>query len=138
MDIRYNREERSYIATERIGSQTMKMEMMEWDYNEGSNTVYYNVSVCIYNKRKHYERNFNEARITGNNPIATIAVGLKMYKELEKTVCESAENRNWNVVFLVRWEDNRRRNAYEKLLVRYGYKIDKYDNTKVLIKRISR
>lgn len=138
MNIHYDRESCAYIATERIGAQTMKMEMTEISYNYSTRTVYYNVSVCIYNKRKHYNRNFDEVRVTGKNPLATIVTGLKMYKALEKEVCESIENRKWNVCFLVHWEDNRRRNAYEKLLTRYGYHMGVYDNTKMLIKQVNR
>lgn len=136
MDIRYNREECAYIATERIGTQTMKMEMMEIDYNEKHNILYYNISVCVYNKRKHYDRNFNEVRITGTNPMATVATGIKLYKALEKEVCGDPSNKGWNIYFLAHWADNRRRKAYEQLLTRYGYKMDVYDGKKMLIKKV--
>ena len=137
MNIQYNRKESAYIATEHIGTQTMKMEIMEIDYNEKRKIVYYNISVCVYNKRKHYDRNFNEVRITGLNPIATVATGIQLYKALEKIVCDDYVNNDWNIYFLVHWEDNRRRRTYERLLTRYGYKMDVYNGKKMLIKKIT-
>ena len=67
MEVQYDRENEWYIVKEKIDNQTFFMEFQLYD--ETDDTLYFNICMGIYNKRKHAERNENEARMTGLNPI---------------------------------------------------------------------
>lgn len=107
-----------FYVKERIGTQTFYMEFSVCD--ETADTVYINVCVALYNKRTQAALNERNKVITGKDPIKTVSVGMKAYSMLEKEVLECYIHQK-NVCFMVWWTDNRRREAYSKVLSKKGY-----------------
>ena len=122
-----------YIDTP-IGNQTLHMEfgMSDWTMD----TIWFNVYMTLYNKKKQIKSNENHIKMTGANPMKTVAAALKAFKELEKEVLYSY-NHKYNIIVYCNWLDNRRRDAYYKVLSRWGYRYgrDPIDGTKWIFKK---
>lgn len=114
-----------------IENQTLRLgiQLMEETYE----TVYGNIYVSVYNKRKH--RDYNEDNIlwTGRNPIQTVFYGMRAFKELEKAALEKW-NKTYKVILFCDWLDRRRRDVYYKFLSRRGYRYDRLGGKKVIMK----
>lgn len=71
--------------------------------------------------------------ITGQNPFKNAVIGLRMFEAMEKKTVEDFSCQN--IVIFCSWLDKRRREAYEKILMRRGYKYGVIDGEKILMKR---
>lgn len=134
MEVKYDRENERYIVKEKIDNQTFFMEFQIFD--ETDDTIYFNICMGIYNKRKHVGRNENEARITGLNPVKTVCVAIKAFDLLEKEVIERRPSKRKHISCV--WVDNRRRDVYYKFLSKRGYQYGKLDNYKCIYKIIEK
>jgi len=119
---------------EKIGNQTLLLAAQELHHT--SDTYYWNLWLTLANKRS--QRAFNEEHIllTGVNPFLTYKVAIRLLQYLEKNVCK--EYKQYNHQFIAHWVDNRRRDAYIKVLSKFGYKIGQYKGQKRLIKTIKK
>ena len=108
----------SFYVEEKIDNQTFRMEFE--NVGETLDTIYFNIAVSVYNKRKHQDANEQLIKITGKNPMATAMMAIKAFKMLEKS-CNEYYNKNYNTFFYACWIDNRRRQVYEKFLTKFGY-----------------
>ena len=117
-----------------IENQTLHiaMEMSNWNMD----TVWFNVYMTLYNKRSHINTNESNIKMTGANPLKTIVIARKAFKRLEQEVLLSF-NRKYNVVIHCSWLDNRRRDAYYRVLSKWGYRYgkDPYDGTKWIFRK---
>lgn len=115
-----------------IDNQTFEMSMR--CYKRTSDSMYYYVSLEVYNKRKQRATNENKKLVTGLNPHATITEARKAFHLLENNVLE-AYNKHYNIIILVEWTDNKRRDIYYRYLSRYGYDYNTLFGSKVLMKK---
>lgn len=122
--------DRMYVRHKLSNGQTLHLEMSV--YNKNEETIQWNIAVGVYSKRKHASQNEDLKRITGKNPFETVAVGLKAFKMLESAVRTQYANRN-HIIFCT-WVDNRRRDAYYKILHRWGYDWGVIDSFKCIMK----
>lgn len=129
MEVQFSKEDRTYYIKEKIDNQTFEMQFQ--GYEETDDTIYFNICMGLYNKRKHMARNENEVRITGANPEKTIAVAIRAFEMLEKEVCERYRKR---IHISCWWTDNRRRDIYYKFLSKRGYQYGKLGNYKCIYK----
>ena len=116
---------------EKIGNQTffLKMEL----YDETLDTLYYNIHMGVYSKRKHAVENELNARMTGLNPIQVVIFARKAFVALEEYLVDKCINSH-NVHISCNWVDNRRRDAYYKFLSKRGYEYGRMDNRKIIYK----
>ena len=122
-----------YRCREKIGKQTLELRFYEYWYDYDTNTVYFSIMLSVHNKRKHLERDMGNKAITGQNPFKNAVIGLRMFEAMEKKTVEDFSYQN--IVIFCSWLDKRRREAYEKILMRRGYKYGVIDGEKVLMKR---
>ena len=133
MEVHYDYSTKSYQIKERISNgQTLFMWFQFLE--ETKNGAYYNVALAIYNKRKHASRNEEEKCITGLSPFETVSVALKAFRLLENEVWQNCALKNRPMNLIVNWVDNRRRDAYNRVLSKKGFYYTNYRGEKVLYK----
>ena len=130
MEVVYDRENEWYIVKEKIDNQTFFMEFQIYDRTD--DTIYFNICMGVYNKRKHADHNENEARMTGQNPIKTVITAMRAFDLLEKEVINSYKGHRKHISCC--WVDNRRRDAYYRFLSKRGYQYGKIGNMKCIYK----
>lgn len=127
-----------YIIDYPIGKQTFHMafELVETD-EIVQTTKYYNIWINLYTKRKDMIRNENLHLSTGLNPIQTVIIARNCFEALQDAVIQQMRFSKKDVVIYCHWVDNRRRDAYYKVLSRYGYKYGNVPNepNKVIMKK---
>ena len=130
MEAYYDRDT-GYIVKEKMSNgQTFYMAFE--DLEETEDTIYWNICLSVYSKRKHIEINENEVRITGKNPMESVVMALKAFKILEETILKRYPFHT-NIIYCT-WVDNRRRNAYYKFLSKKGYEYGRLEGKKVIMK----
>jgi hypothetical protein len=139
-DIYYCHEERTYQLKRIVGNQTIYMEFSEIELDRNAfvrnDCRYYNVCLTIYNKSKDMYTNMDKHLSTGKDPIRNFIIARKMFDALEAKVVQSAIAHNQDVAIVIHWEDNRRRDAYYKVLSRKGYRYATMPwGTKVIMKK---
>lgn len=128
-----NQRERDYRVREKL-STGQTLELMFKCLEEHKGTLYYNISLSVYSKRKHADKNEDEKKITGKNPLETALVGRRAFREVEEYIISECMAKGFNVVFEVFWTDSRRRDAYYRVLSKYGYHYGMRGNVKCLEK----
>lgn len=134
MEVQYDNENEWFIVKEKIDNQTFFMEFQLYD--ESGDTLYYNICMGLYNKRKHAARNEDEKRITGLNPMKTMFVAKKAFELLEQAVIESDPAMRKHIS--CGWVDNRRRDAYYRFLSKRGYQYGRIGTCKCIYKIIEK
>lgn len=114
-----------------IENQTLRMGIQLDEYTD--TTIYGNIYISLYNKRKHSAHNEDNIIMTGLNPFKTIYYGIKAFKLLEDAALQGYNDR-FKVVIYCSWVDNRRRDAYYKFLSKRGYRYDRLFGNKVIMK----
>ena len=136
MDILWDREEYAYIAKEKLSNgQTLFMMFQELEDTK-LDYLNYNVVVGVYTKRKSAGYNEENALITGHSPWESAIKGIKMFDEMEKHVIQEAQEEGKGINIYVHWVNNRRRDAYYKVLSKRGYSYCMFEGIKHLVKRI--
>lgn len=110
-------------------NQTIRIEFRETYHNQ---KYYYDVYLEIVHKKKAKADNFN--KITGKDGVISLLWGKQKIKEFEELIKSQTDGKE-SIIIIV-WDDNRRRNVYERGLKNIGYKFEKIFNKKVLCKRI--
>lgn len=132
MNVKYDYENRTYYIKEKIHNQTMIMQFEECD---GSlDMVYYNVVLGVYNKRKHAQKNEDNAIITGKYPFETVVKATRAFNLLEQEVIKENKFYDKKIMIMISWVDNRRRDIYYKYLSKRGYKYEIVDGQKFICK----
>lgn len=131
----------SYIAKCRMPSgmttEISFLGCMTWGY---SNEIRYDcpiefhISLHVYKKRK--DKAFDFMKNTGKDGLATLLFARKAIVAFESFVEEKTYHYK-DIFIVVGWEDNRRRNVYERGLKSLGFEFGMLDNKKHLIKKIS-
>lgn len=121
-----------------IGNQTFHMEFQLLDNEQiVPTTKYYNIWINLYNKRKDMSRNEDLHISTGLNPMQTVIVARNCFEALQEEVIQNMKIDKKDVVIYCHWVDNRRRDAYYKILSKYGYRYGNIPNEtcKVIMKK---
>ena len=132
MNVKYDYENRTYYIKEKIHNQTMIMQFEECD--RSLDMVYYNVVLGVYNKRKHAQKNEDNAIITGKYPFETVAKAARAFNLLEQEVIKENKFYDKKIMIMISWVDNRCRDIYYKYLSKRGYKYEIVDGQKFICK----
>ena len=115
---------------EKIGEYTVQVDFT--DYSERNDRFEWFVSLCVYKKRKHRSRNFDEFRATTSNGIKNLLFAKKCIKEFQE-YCKTELRQDCEHWLIVQWTDNRRRKVYERGLNNLGFETTSYDGAKSLV-----
>jgi hypothetical protein len=132
MNVKYDYKNRTYYIKEKIHNQTMIMQFEECD--RSLDMIYYNVVLGVYNKRKHAQKNEDNAIVTGKYPFETVANAVRAFNLLEQEVIKENKFYDKKVMIMISWVDNRRRDIYYKYLSKRGYKYEVVDGQKFICK----
>lgn len=130
-EIKWNGYDDEYYVNIPIDNQTLYMafQLNDWSYD----TVYINVCLGVFNKRKHKDYNEDHVLMTGLNPLATAILARKAFRMLEKETLDWF-NRDRRVIIYCTWLDNVRRDIYYKVLSKMGYRFGTLNGQKVIMK----
>ena len=130
-EIKWNGYDDEYYVNIPIDNQTLYMafQLNDWSYD----TIYINVCLSVFNKRKHKDYNEDHILITGLNPLATAILARRAFKMLEKETLDWF-NRDRRVIIYCTWLDNVRRDIYYKVLSKMGYRFGTLNGQKVIMK----
>jgi len=136
----YDRESDQYYQRRRVGNQTIELGMNCTDWIEENKESWWNIFLTIYNKRKDAFTNMDKKVITGQNPFATFATARDMFYDVEAEVLkrELEYGHSNKVVIFCTWVDNRRRDAYYRVLNKHGYDWGKCSGGKCIMKTFTR
>ena len=106
------------------------------EMSEFSERTWWNIALSIYNKSKDMFTNMDDKKITGIDPIRNFIVARKMFDALEAAVIEDAVRHKRDIYIFTHWVDNRRRDAYYRVLSKKGYRYGTAPwATKVIMKK---
>ena len=128
----WNNEKHEYYLDIPIENQTFHMAFQETHWTPDS--VYFNIYMTLYTKRKHINKNEELIKSTGLNPLQTIVVARKCFEILEKIILNEFDY--LNIVITCDWLDKQRREIYHKFLSKKGYRygLHPFYKNKCLIK----
>ena len=132
MNVKYDYKNHTYYIKEKIYNQTMIMQFEECD--RSLDMIYYNVVLGVYNKRKHAQKNEDNAIVTGKYPFETVAKAVRAFNLLEQEVIKENKFYNRKIMIMISWVDNRRKDIYYKYLSKRGYKYEVVDGQKFICK----
>lgn len=132
MNVKYDYQNRTYYIKEKIHNQTIIMQFEECD--RSLDMTYYNVVLGVYNKRKHAQKNEDNAIVTGKYPFETVAKAVRAFNLLEQEVIKENKFYNRKIMIMISWVDNRRIDIYYKYLSKRGYKYEVVDGQKFICK----
>lgn len=133
MEVQYNYINDEYFVEEKYDGQIYHMSFYGGTNNK-EDLAAFGVYLYITSKRKH-EPNFeNEIQETGKHPFYSVKWAIKAFNQLEQEVLNEELEKYKKVIIFVRWIDNRRRDAYYKILNRKGYEYNFYNGKKCIAK----
>lgn len=134
MKVEYDVDKQEYYIKEKINNQTFYMAFQE-EY--GTDVVYYNVYMTLYNKRKHTDKNENAVLMTGKNPFKTVVTARKAFNLLEEEVVKENCRYGYTTCVYATWLDTKRKHAYHRILSKKGYEYTKHpeDNGLCIMKK---
>lgn len=123
MAVEYREEEDTYFERRRVDNQTIELGINYYDENIHDRHSYWNIYITVFNKRKDMYSNMDKKIITGKNPFKTFAAAREMFYNVEAYLLDhELVNGGFDeVTIFCTWVDNRRRDAYYKVLHRMGY-----------------
>ena len=136
MAVEYRAEDDTYFERRRVGNQTIELGMNYYDENIHDRKSWWNVYITIFNKRKDMYTNMDKKVITGKNPFATVIAAREMFSNVEAYLLdhELVHGGFDEITIFCTWVDNRRRDAYYKVLSRMGYDWGRIDKEKCIMK----
>ena len=140
MEVRFRFDDcgyREYYIEERIDNQSLLMAFQEVNDGDVDDTIYFNVYLVISSKRKHRIQNESNKIITGKNPIQDVIIARKGFDAIESDILKDWSKKK-DIVIYCHWIDNRRRDAYYKILSKKGYTYQNINGKKVIAKRFKR
>lgn len=136
MAVEYREEDDTYFERRKVGNQTIELGMNYYDKNIHDRKSWWNVYITIFNKRKDMYTNIDKKIITGKNPFATVIAAREMFSNVEAYLLdhELVHGNFDEITIFCTWVDNRRRDAYYKILSRIGYDWGRVDKEKCIMK----
>ena len=136
----YDPESDQYYQRRRVDNQTIELGMNCTDWVEENKESWWNIFLTIYNKRKDAFTNMDKKVITGKNPFETFITARDMFCDVEAELLkrELVYGRSNKIVIFCTWVDNRRRDAYYRVLHKYGYDWGKCSGGKCIMKTFTK
>lgn len=136
MAVEYREEDDTYFERRKIDNQTIELGINYYDDNLHDRKSWWNVYITVFNKRKDMYSNMDKKIITGKNPIATALAAREMFYNVEAYLLdhELVHGPYDEITIFCTWVDNRRRDAYYKVLHRMGYDWGTIDGEKCIMK----
>ncbi len=136
MAVEYRAEDDTYFERRKVGNQTIELGMNYYDENIHDRKSWWNVYITVFNKRKDMYTNMDKKVITGKNPFATVVAAREMFSNVEAYLLdhELVHGGFDEITIFCTWVDNRRRDAYYKVLSRMGYDWGRVDKEKCIMK----
>lgn len=131
LEVQWDYDEYEYYVIVPIGKQKLKVAINF--YHRSDTTMYGNIYIQLYTKRKHRRYEMDNCIMTGLNPIQTVSYGIRAFKLLEDAALRGY-NDNYNVILSCGWTSNTRRDAYYSFLSKRGYRFDNLFGEKVIMK----
>lgn len=126
-----------FVKVKLPNGQTLRIDFQEL---QGDGIYEYNVCLIIYTKRKQLQDDRLYCKSTGKYGIKTLLVARDIILEFEKYIKDKIAPNKFHkdnkYYVIVGWDNNRRRNVYERGLKKYGYQYTYDDGYKHLKKRI--
>lgn len=110
--------------------QTVRLELQGDDFGD---VIYFNIYLSIAHKRKNIYNTY--LQLNGKDGIHTLIWTKKKLMDFEEQI---KGDFNEKIIIYCTWDDNRRRNVYERGLIDIGYKIGDIGFGKCLYKIINR
>jgi len=119
----YDEESDTYYQRRRVDNQTIELGMNCTYYSKGEEVSWFNIYITIFNKRKDMYDNMDKKIITGQNPFKNFVTAHDMFYDVEAALLqrELVKKGIDKVIIFCTWVDNRRRDAYYRVLSRHGY-----------------
>ena len=136
MAVEYRAEDDTYFERRRVDNQTIELGINYHDESIHDRHSYWNIYVTVFNKRKDMYSNMDKKIITGKNPFATVIAAREMFSNVEAYLldCELVHGGFDKITIFCTWVDNRRRDAYYKVLSRMGYDWGRIGKEKCIMK----
>jgi len=136
MAVEYRAEDDTYFERRKVGNQTIELGINYYDENIHDRKSWWNIYITIFNKRKDMYSNMDKKVITGKNPFATVIAAREMFSNVEAYLLdhELVHGGFDEVTIFCTWVDNRRRDAYYRVLSRMGYDWGRIDKEKCIMK----
>ena len=136
MNVEYREEDYTYYQRCKVDNQTIELGINFYEESLTNRKSYWNVYLTVFNKRKDMFSNMDKKIITGKNPIATFVTARRMFKNVEREVVkhELINGEYDEIAIFATWVDNRRRDAYYKVLHKMGYDWGVIGKEKCIIK----
>ncbi len=136
MAVEYRAEDDTYFERRKVGNQTIELGINYYDENIHDRKSWWNIYITIFNKRKDMYSNMDKKVITGKNPFATVIAAREMFSNVEAYLLdhELVHGGFDEVTIFCTWVDNRRRDAYYKVLSRIGYDWGRIGKEKCIMK----
>ena len=136
----YDKESDQYYQRRRVGNQTVELGMNCTDWVPENKETWWNIFLLVSNKRKNGFTNMDKKLITGKNPFETFAAAHDMFYDVEAEVLkkELLYGKSEKLVIFCIWVDNRRRDAYYRILHKHGYNWGKCSGGKCIMKTFTK
>lgn len=136
MAVEYRAEDDTYFERRKVGNQTIELGINYYDENIHDRKSWWNIYITIFNKRKDMYSNMDKKIITGKNPFATVIAAREMFSNVEAYLLdhELVHGGFDEITIFCTWVDNRRRDAYYKVLSRMGYDWGRIGKEKCIMK----
>ena len=136
MAVEYRAEDDTYFERRKVGNQTIELGINYYDENVHDRKSWWNIYITIFNKRKDMYSNMDKKIITGKNPFATVVAAREMFSNVEAYLLdhELVHGGFDEITIFCTWVDNRRRDAYYKVLSRMGYDWGRIGKEKCIMK----
>ena len=136
MAVEYRTEDDTYYERRRIGNQTIELGINYYDENIHDRKSWWNIYITVFNKRKDMYSNMDKKIITGKNTFATVLAAREMFYNVEAYLLDNELVHGGfdEITIFCTWVDNRRRDAYYKVLHRMGYNWGTIDGEKCIMK----
>ena len=136
MAVEYREEDDTYFERRKIGNQTIELGINYYDENIHDRKSWWNIYITIFNKRKDMYTNMDKKIITGKNPFATVIAAREMFSNVEAYLLdhELVHGSFDEVTIFCTWVDNRRRDAYYRVLSHMGYEWGRIGKEKCIMK----
>lgn len=131
LEVQWSSKEYEYYIIVPIGKQKLKVAINF--YHHTDTTIYGNIYIQLYTKRKHKRYEMDNCIMTGLNPLQTVSYGIRAFKLLEDAALRGY-NDNYNVILSCGWTNNTRRDVYHSFLSKRGYRFDNLFSEKVIMK----
>lgn len=129
--VHWDDKEGEYYTLVPIDKQTLKIAINVYEWTD--TTIYGNIYISLYTKRKHKQHNEDNAIMTGLNPLKTVILGIRAFEKVEDALLQGYNDR-FKVIISCSWVSKNRRDAYYAFLSKRGYRYDKLFNEKVIMK----